>query len=297
MAIEFRCTHCSKLLRTGDDTAGRQAKCPDCGAVMTIPAAGPAAGGGPPPLAPSGSSPFSAGPQPAPPAAAGPPVLDFGDVFGRTWEIFKEKMGLCVLVALIPGLIVGALYLGLYVLVIAVHLVMRAGMLTHLFFLLGVIVVMLVVACLMVALLRVFLKIARGQETSLGEVFVFDAAALAPVLTAIVFGLIVNLGFVFCIVPGVYLMVMFYPCVAIAVDRKLAVGDALAAAKQMTEGNRLNLFLLWLVSTLGAGAVNSLTCGLGILVTSPFLLLLYAMIYLTLAGEPTAEQLKVRPMA
>ena len=39
MAIEFRCTNCNKLLRTGDETAGRQAKCPDCGTVMTIPAA------------------------------------------------------------------------------------------------------------------------------------------------------------------------------------------------------------------------------------------------------------------
>ena len=34
-------------------------------------------------------------------------MLDFASILGRTWEVFKEKMGLCVLVALIPGLIVG----------------------------------------------------------------------------------------------------------------------------------------------------------------------------------------------
>ena len=38
MPIEFRCQQCSKLLRTGDDTAGKSAKCPQCGNVMTIPA-------------------------------------------------------------------------------------------------------------------------------------------------------------------------------------------------------------------------------------------------------------------
>ena len=37
MAIEFRCGKCSKLLRTGDETAGRQAQCPECGALSEIP--------------------------------------------------------------------------------------------------------------------------------------------------------------------------------------------------------------------------------------------------------------------
>ncbi|MBX7164762.1 MAG: hypothetical protein K1X74_00315 [Pirellulales bacterium] len=37
MSIEFRCTSCNKLLRTGDDTAGRQVKCPVCGTALTIP--------------------------------------------------------------------------------------------------------------------------------------------------------------------------------------------------------------------------------------------------------------------
>ena len=57
MAIEFRCTQCNKLLRTGDDTAGKRAKCPDCGTVLTIPAAAP------PPAEPAPSV-----PPPVPPA-------------------------------------------------------------------------------------------------------------------------------------------------------------------------------------------------------------------------------------
>src|SRR2546425_359209 len=39
MPIEFRCPQCAKLLRTPDDTAGKQAKCPECGTLTTIPAA------------------------------------------------------------------------------------------------------------------------------------------------------------------------------------------------------------------------------------------------------------------
>lgn len=82
MAIEFRCTTCNKLLRTEDNTAGKQAKCPSCGTVLPIPAA---TGGGdapqrgsdplpsemqrPAPMAPlTGYSPFDTdAPQPGHP--------------------------------------------------------------------------------------------------------------------------------------------------------------------------------------------------------------------------------------
>ena len=37
MPIEFRCTQCNALLRTADHTAGLQAKCPQCGAVLDVP--------------------------------------------------------------------------------------------------------------------------------------------------------------------------------------------------------------------------------------------------------------------
>lgn len=37
MPIEFRCSQCGRLLRTGDDTAGRMAQCPECGAQTPVP--------------------------------------------------------------------------------------------------------------------------------------------------------------------------------------------------------------------------------------------------------------------
>ena len=61
MPIEFRCSKCGKLLRTGDDTAGRQAQCPECGTISMVPApAGPQAPSATPPSL-DGSTPFSSG--------------------------------------------------------------------------------------------------------------------------------------------------------------------------------------------------------------------------------------------
>jgi hypothetical protein len=64
MPIEFRCSRCGKLLRTGDDTGGRQAQCPGCGTISTVPdPSAPLSDASVPPLAPlNAGSPFSAGP-------------------------------------------------------------------------------------------------------------------------------------------------------------------------------------------------------------------------------------------
>ena len=46
MAIEFNCGNCSSLLRVGDEHGGKQAKCPQCEHVNTIPYESQVAGAG-----------------------------------------------------------------------------------------------------------------------------------------------------------------------------------------------------------------------------------------------------------
>lgn len=74
MAIEFPCPHCSQLLRVGDDSAGKTAKCPKCEGLAKIPAdpaAAPGSPGGsslgaplPSDMGPPSSSPFGESPVP-----------------------------------------------------------------------------------------------------------------------------------------------------------------------------------------------------------------------------------------
>jgi hypothetical protein len=100
MAIEFRCTQCQKLLSVADNTEGKQAKCPNCGATLKIPAlpivpaapAGdqptPSAGGSEAP-APLGSPTVNPYQSPAPePAAAAT-----GERTGPEWERLGRSVG------------------------------------------------------------------------------------------------------------------------------------------------------------------------------------------------------------
>ena len=61
MPIEFRCHSCSKLLRTPDESAGKKAKCPQCGTIVDVPASATSGGQAAPPATdrPSAQAPGS----------------------------------------------------------------------------------------------------------------------------------------------------------------------------------------------------------------------------------------------
>jgi phage FluMu protein Com len=82
MTIEFRCGQCNQLLRVPDNSAGKNARCPKCQALMQVPAASPesAAFGAPgnpapPPPLPAQSlppAPTFVAPSPPPPKSDDP---------------------------------------------------------------------------------------------------------------------------------------------------------------------------------------------------------------------------------
>lgn len=132
MPIEFRCPGCAKLLRTPDESAGKKAKCPQCGAIADVPL-----------LSADVSDPFPSSSPPAEREAAGYVYSDFAprrdsfpgtdmanpyaspvaapsltdaklaaaqlvhrqttidEVLQRSWAVFQTQMGPCALVGLV----------------------------------------------------------------------------------------------------------------------------------------------------------------------------------------------------
>ena len=328
MAIEFRCTQCSKLLRTGDDTAGKQAKCPGCGTVMTIPAGAAGAGGALPPL--SNDNPFGAvGSQPPFPADSGNPyqspnpfatigaipshgaivpgTLDLGDVLGRTWTLYKADFGMCLAAALI-------------VLVLNIG----ANMVSNFVPIAGPIACLLFQIWIEIGLALFFLKKARGQHVEIVEVFAgwpyFGKVLLATLLiVAIVFGIVlvcvaplalvgvaiskdmaVVLGVAGGLVAAVlicYVSLMLSQFRYLILDRNMGVIESLKTSKDLMEGNKLTLFLIGLVAGVAAVLLSILTCGIGYLIVLPYLAMMNAVIYLTITSQLTAEQMHRGPTA
>lgn len=322
MPIEFRCSQCGKLLRTGDDTAGRQAQCPNCGTISvvpdpTVPALAPLdAGGNPFGAAPQSFRPEESGNPYQSPASVGPSdrgyqgsqfpiapaILDFGDIFSRTWTIFKDEWGIC-----------------LGVVVVALALTFVVNIASEFLPFVGFVVAFLFQTWINIGKALFFLKKARGQDASLDEVFkgspYFGKILLASLLIgSIVLGIVlvfvllpVLLGMAVskdaalvlgvvgggvAIVASYFLMLIISQFYFLILDRDVGVIESLAMSKDLMEGNKLTLFLIWLVAGLAGCAIGILTCGLGFLAVVPFLELMTPVIYLTITGQPTAEGLR-----
>jgi phage FluMu protein Com len=278
MPIEFRCTKCGKLLRTPDETAGKQARCPECGTIVPIPAATaaptapaptsipspPPGYGAAPPSYPVGSAPAAAranpyqsptvstpATSPAPPPSFG--KLDFGDAMSRAWAIFTKNIGRCIGIVLLFWVLYMVLFLALGVGVGAAFLIVRpapggnAGALAGGIIALFVVVyiaAMLVNVYLMTGQTNFFLKVARGdQNASVSLLFSGSRWFLSVLGGGILAMLAVGVGWVFCFVPGIIVGLMLSQFLFLIIDRDKGAFEAFRESRRITSGNKGHLFL------------------------------------------------------
>lgn len=294
MPIEFRCTECDRLLRTPDGTSGKEAKCPQCGALVRIPAAAPPPPQPSPPpqfreTLPHGDTPNpyqSPGTDQMRAGAAGgvqrgfePTRIDLGEVLQKTWRIYSANLWLCVLIAL-PLVVLGAAQNGY---AYYRHWQLGPG---------GSLASMLLgIASFWITLgvLLMMLKIARGEEVEAGDMFSAGPMLLPAFGVAILVGVMFLMGMCLLIVPGIIVVLMFSQAILLVVDQRAGVIDALRMSMEATRGNKLTLFALYLLAMAGSAAAFVLTCGIAWLFVHPFLTMLWCVSYLEMTGQGTIE--------
>lgn len=109
--------------------------------------------------------------------------------------------------------------------------------------------------------------------------------AAAKILT----GIIVIIGLVLLIVPGVIAALSLVFATYLIIDRNMKPIDAMKESVRMTKGHRWELFVLAL-ALLGLNILGALAVMVGLLVSVPVSLFTLAHVYRTLshAGTPTA---------
>jgi uncharacterized membrane protein len=108
-------------------------------------------------------------------------------------------------------------------------------------------------------------------------------------ITALLAGLIVCLGFILLIIPGILLALRFSLIKYIVVDQTPEPVEALKASARMTKGYRGKIFCFFLLALL-INILGAMCLLVGVLFTFPLTTIAFALIYKKLANQTDAVE-------
>lgn len=115
---------------------------------------------------------------------------------------------------------------------------------------------------------RIGLNLVSGKDVKVSMLFGEGNKLLRAIGASILFGLMVCLGLILLIVPGIYLALRYGQFLTAIVDRDLGILEAFDYSSSITANNRLLLFGLGLLSILIV-LVGFVACGVGLIFTIP----------------------------
>jgi hypothetical protein len=95
---------------------------------------------------------------------------------------------------------------------------------------------------------RIGLNLVSGKEFSVGMLFGGGRKLLPALGATILYGLMVAVGMVLLIVPGIYLALRYGQYLTAMVDRDMGIMESFQYSSSLTTNNRMNLFLLVLLA-------------------------------------------------
>jgi uncharacterized membrane protein len=140
---------------------------------------------------------------------------------------------------------------------------------------------------------KISLKIERGEEVSLQELFIHASLFWKYLGASILLGLLVGAGFLLLVIPGIYWMLTYLFVPLLVIDRHMGIRESFTESARMTKGVKWKLLGFFLV-TLVVNIVGVILLGVGTLVSIPVSLLALANVYTTLS---VAEASPATPVA
>src|SRR5580704_7509864 len=171
-------------------------------------------------------------------------VIDIGRAVSRGWALVRDNL----------GVLIGATALGWII-------TLGAAWVPVLGWAVGIVLVG--------GLDYVFIRRIRGDAVQVGDVFAgFNLAFIQLTLAGLVKALLTSLGFVLCILPGIYLGVGYVFALPLVIDKQMEFWPAMEVSRRVVHRHWWSVFALVIVSGLIACA-GFLVCLVGALITVP----------------------------
>ncbi|MEA2081140.1 MAG: hypothetical protein U9O97_00135 [Elusimicrobiota bacterium] len=139
-------------------------------------------------------------------------------------------------------------------------------------------------------MIKSMLIFADGKKPAMGELFsCFDKRIVTIFVASLLYGVMVFLGTLLLIVPGIILAIKFIYFSYFIVDKNAGIMESFKMSSALTDGSKTNIFLLtlllWLINAAGA-----LCLGIGLIITLPLSMITVAYVYRKLeAGSAVVE--------
>ncbi len=201
--------------------------------------------------------------------------VDIGACLNRAWDLYMKEFGALFGVMLLMILLnAAALYAARQVNVYAGSYIADA----------------LVHTPLMAGLFWFYLKKIRGEAAGIEDLFAGYRMAFVPlVLAALIKGLLIGVGTILCILPGLFLGLIWAFTTPLIIDKRLEFWPAMETSRKAVMQNVSRFLLLFLLSA-GIFLSGILACGVGFIFTAPLSLLVIAYAYNDRFGPPSAAQ-------
>ncbi len=125
---------------------------------------------------------------------------------------------------------------------------------------------------------KIILDYYSGTKRELTDVFTQFAYFWRVLGASILIGVIVLLGFIALIIPGIYFGLRFMFTVPLIIDKNLDISEAMKQSTELTKGIKGSLFLFAL-GTIGVMILGAICLGVGIFVAMPVVWLAYIYLY------------------
>ena len=190
--------------------------------------------------------------------------------FRHGWEIFKANKKVLILATIIIMLLGG---IGKSNQQHEMRWGILATIVSLVFFIVSVV--------LQIGWYKLLLKFEDGLKPKLGELLGYEQLFFKFLITQVISGILVLVGFILLIVPGVYFLLTYGFASLIAVDTNLSISESFKESKRITAGSKGRLFLFF-VAVVALNIIGAIALVVGLLVSIPVSMLAYIHVYRTL---------------
>ncbi|HEY4263470.1 MAG TPA: hypothetical protein VGM98_25125 [Schlesneria sp.] len=222
-------------------------------------------------------------------------LIDAGDVVSTSWEIFKVDYGI-----VIGGTVLSGFLMQIFAQVQNVFNIIGQTLRNQGDEITGSILIIIgfcwipisfcVQTFLQVGQAQLLLNVARGDRAQISDLFSGGRYFWRMLGATLLFSIMIGLGTLACIIPGIILAMMFFSYAYALVDENPPGVECLSRARAAAKDN-LGAILVIFLATVGINILGALMLCVGLLATFPLTTLMLAVTYCKMTGQRTVSTL------